>query len=147
MIELKVFNGNIQVCKPETLTTGRVGHKIYISFDKKWEGLTNKKATFQAGNLSKVVPLNEGSDIITKIPVEVLKSAGYDLKIAIKGYDEELETILPTKYARLGIIHQGGEILEQESVHMKEDYDQGGFDLNIATPEEIDEMLDDVFQK
>lgn len=34
MIELYVYNGNIQIKRFETLTSGRVGHKIHISFNK-----------------------------------------------------------------------------------------------------------------
>ena len=148
MIELYVFNGNIEVRKPETITTGRVGHKVYIEFDKKWEGLTKKKITFQAGNLSKVVPLDEGNSVITTIPVEVLRKSGYDLKVGIKGYDNSLQTILPTKYVRLGYIHEGSEILDQDSITMVNIYKSGGEEgLRIATEQEIDEMLADVFHK
>jgi hypothetical protein len=99
VIELYVFNGNIKVMKPETITSGRVGHKIYISFDNKWENLTHKKATFKAGNLIKVVEIADNTNAaIIEIPVDVLAYPNYDLEIGIKGYDAEFDTILPTKY-------------------------------------------------
>jgi len=67
--------------------------------------------------------------------------------------DENLETLIPTKYADLGIIHQGskmpcnsssdiateGEIDEMLNHVFSDD------ELDIATEEEISEMLYDVF--
>lgn len=146
MIELHVFNGNIKIVKPETITSGRVGHKVYISFDNKWENLIYKKATFKAGNLLKVIEIADNvNEAIIEIPVEVLAYPNYDLEIGIKGYDSEFNTILPTKYQRLGRIHQGSQILSEESAHMIEDYQEGKEELHIATNQEIEEMLDDIF--
>ena len=145
MIELYVFNGNIEVRKPETITSGRVGHKIYIQFDKKWNSLTKKRATFKAGNVSRITTLPEGNEIITKIPVEVLINSGCDLEIGIKGWDTELNTILPTKYVKLGYIHPGSEIVKNESLLMIQN--AGDLDrLRIATDEEIEELLNEIFQ-
>jgi hypothetical protein len=91
VIELYVYDNNIKIIKPETLTTGRVGHKIYVSFDEKWSELTHKRATFKAGNTMKVVklPRNVDSAIFT-IPVDVLVSDNYDLEIAFKGFDNNV---------------------------------------------------------
>lgn len=153
MIELSVYNGNIEVRRPETLTSGRIGHKIHFSFDKKWSNLINKFANFECGNLSKTVKLPTGDEVTTAIPVEVLQSPGYRLKVGVKGLDENLETLIPTKYADLGIIHQGskmpcnsssdiateGEIDEMLNHVFSDD------ELDIATEEEISEMLYDVF--
>lgn len=143
MIELYVYDANIKVIKPETLTTGRLGHKIYVQFDEKWSNLMHKRATFRAGNLLKIVKLPDNVDsTIVKIPVEVLVSEGCDLEIGFKGFDNEVKDILPTKYVRLGYIHQGSQILKQESIYM-----MNNPELYIASEEEIDEMLDDVFIK
>lgn len=88
MIELYVYDSNIKIIKPETLTTGRVGHKIYVSFNEKWTNLIHKKATFKAGNTMKVVELPKNVDnAIFTIPVDVLTAADYDLEIAFKGFD------------------------------------------------------------
>jgi len=152
MIELNVYNGNIEVYKPETITTGRVGHKVYVKFDNKWDGLTHRVATFKAGNLSKKVILGditETNDTIVHIPVQVLKTAGDKLEVGFKGFNKNMNKILPTKYVSLGYIHQGSEILEPESIHMIQDaveHDED-FQLRIATEQEIDEMLNYVFGK
>lgn len=143
VIELYVYDSNIKVVKPETLTTGRLGHKIYVQFDSKWANITHKRASFKAGNILKIVRLPKNVDsAVFSIPVEVLISPGYDLEIAFKGFDNEISNILPTKYVRLGYIHQGGQILKQESIYM-----MNNPELYIASEEEIDEMLDDAFIK
>lgn len=143
MIEVSVYNGNIKVTKPETLTSGRVGHKIHFSFNNKWAGL-NKKVTFQAGNVSKTEDLTGGFECDTVIPSEVLETPGYDLYVAVKGIADDLTVILPTKYQKLGYIHKGARILKEESALIIEG--GGDMDLRIATEEEIDEMLNDVFR-
>ena len=118
MIELSVFNGNIVVCRPETLTSGRVGHKIHFSFDSKWSELPLKFVSFEAGNLSKVIKLGAGTEVTTLIPPEVLKSPGYRLKVGVKGVADGLQTLTPTKYVDLGMIHQGSKILTDESLEL-----------------------------
>lgn len=143
MIELYVYDSNIKVVKPETLTTGRLGHKIYVQFDSKWANIPNKRASFRAGNILKIIKLPKNVDnAVFTIPVDVLVSPGCDLEIAFKGYDDDVHNILPTKYVRLGYIHQGGQILKQESIYM-----MNNPELYIASEEEIDEMLDEVFVK
>lgn len=87
------------------------------------------------------LPQNVDSAIFT-IPVDVLVSDNYDLEIAFKGFDNNVQTILPTRYVRLGPIHQGGQILKQESIYM-----MNNPELYIALEEEIDDMLDEVFIK
>lgn len=87
------------------------------------------------------LPRNVDSAIFT-IPVDVLVSDNYDLEIAFKGFDNNVQTILPTRYVRLGPIHQGGQILKQESIYM-----MNNPELYIALEEEIDDMLDEVFIK
>lgn len=146
MIELYVYNGNIQVRKYETLTSGRVGHQIYITFDKKWANLPKKKITFQAGNNAVTIPETfENNEIITQIPVEVLRKPNYDLYISIKGYDNEYNNILPTRYVRLGLIHQGNETFSSESEQLIIEKESGELELDIASDEEVNEMLDEVF--
>ena len=142
MIEVSVYNGNIKLVRPETLTSGRVGHKIHFSFNSKWTGLT-KIATFQAGNVKRTVGLVGEFECDSVIPSEVLETPYLDLNVAVKGIADDLNTILPTKYLRLGNIHKGGTILKEESALIME-YGKD-IDLRIATEQEIDEMLDDVF--
>lgn len=50
---------------------------------------------------------------------------------------------MPTKEVRLGIIHQGNETFSSESERIIEEDEVSK--LNIATYEEVEEMLDDVF--
>lgn len=142
MIEISVFNGNIKLVKPEILTSGRIGHKIHFSFDNKWADL-DKKASFQAGNIKKVVSLTEGLECDAVIPRKVLETPDLNLHVAVKGVSEDLTEVLPTKYIRLGYIHPGARILKEESALIIGGGDS--FDLRIATEEEIDEMLDDIY--
>ena len=106
MIELSIFNSNIKILKPETLTSGRVGHKIHFSFDNKWDNL-DKKAIFQAGSVNRAVTLDSGLECETEIPKEVLETPNLDLMIGVKGTSQGNLIILPTKYIRLGYIHKG----------------------------------------
>lgn len=143
MIELYVYNGNIQVKKYETLTSGRLGHKIYISFDQKWDDLPYKDITFTAGNLTITnSQYNNEKELITYIPVEVLRKPNYDLFISIKGTNDDLSIILPTKEVRLGIIQKGNETFLSESERIIEE--SKNLELNIATHEEIEELLNDL---
>lgn len=144
MIELSVYNGNIKILRPETLTSGRVGHKIHFSFNNKWAGL-NKKATFLAGNVSRTIDLTGNFECDAEIPSETLETPDLDLMVAVKGLSDDLSVILPTKYLRLGYIHKGARILKEESAYMREHSDE--IELRIATEQEIDEMLNDVFSK
>ena len=162
MIELRVYNGNIKISRLETLTSGRVGHKIHFSFDNKWDGLVNKYANFEVGNLSKTIKLGAGHEITTEIPLEALQTPGYHLTVGVKGLDEELHTLLPTKYVDLGYIFKGSTILNDESIELirKKNQEDGVaseqetsnmlHDIfepcpHVASEDEIDEMLDNVF--
>lgn len=143
MIELYVYNGNIQVKKYETLTSGRLGHKVYISFDQKWDDLPYKDITFVAGNLTITnSQYSNEKELITYIPVEVLRKPNYDLFISIKGTNDDLSVILPTKEARLGIIQKGNETFLSESERIIEK--NKDIELNIATYEETEELLNDL---
>lgn len=119
MIEVIVYNGNINIKKPETLTSGRIGHKIHFSFNNKWTGL-NKKATFSAGNVHRTVDLDGEFECTAIIPSEVLETPDLDLTVAVKGFSNDFEIILPTKYLRLGYIHKGAQILKEESAQIYE---------------------------
>lgn len=143
MIELYVYNGNIKINRLETLTSGRVGHKIHFSFDNKWGSLVNKYANFEAGNLSATIKLDAGNEITTEIPLEALKTPGYHLFVGVKGLDDNLKTLTPTKYVDLGYIFKGSKILADESTEIING--RYGKEYLIATEQEVNEMLDNVF--
>ena len=102
-----------------------------------------KDITFTAGNLTITnSQYNNEKELITYIPVEVLRKPNYDLFISIKGTNDDLSTILPTKEVRLGIIQKGNETFLSESERIIEE--SKNLELNIATHEEIEELLNDL---
>ncbi len=169
MFQLHADKIKLSVRQREAVTSGSVNvYPVRFGFSEDWKELS-RTAVFRAGTASRAVPL--GADNETVIPWEVLKKPSVQLLCGVYG-TRGSETVLPTVWANLGFIQEGAspgeeaqpptpELWEQ-ALAAKQDklvgqpgqavgFDQDGnavavyFEAGIATDEEVNEMLDEVF--
>lgn len=103
MFVLYADKNQLTVREKEPITSGSVNvYQAQFEFSADWDGL-EKTAVFQAGCAEKAVPLSDGG---CTVPAEVLVTAGNFLMAGVCGRSGE-NTVLPTVWATLGLIHEG----------------------------------------
>lgn len=104
MFELRAEKNSLDLLEREMLTSGSVNiYPVRFAFSDDWDGLT-RTAVFQAGSVSRSVLL-DGSGTCT-VPWEVLKTPGVSLSAGVYG-EKDGDVVLPTIWARLGLIMEG----------------------------------------
>lgn len=100
-ISISVSGADATVTAKDTLTAGRVGLGVAFSFDSAWSGLS--KIAVCEGAETRAVAMLDGSDTIT-IPWECMQTAGYKLRIGVRGESEDGSIVIPTVWASVGKI-------------------------------------------
>lgn len=104
MFEFYADKNQLTVKKKEPITSGSVNvYRARFEFSDDWDGL-ERTAIFQAGCRSRPVILDENGEC--DIPWEPLEEPGYQLVAGVIGKRGD-EVVLPTVWARLGIILEG----------------------------------------
>lgn len=104
MFSLYADKNNLTLKAREMLTSGSVNvYQAQFEFSADWDGLT-RTAVFQAGSVSRSVLLDESGTCT--VPWEVLKTPGISLAAGVYG-EKDGEVVLPTIWARLGLIMEG----------------------------------------
>lgn len=104
MFQLFADKTRLTVLERETLTSGSVNAAaVRFTFSPEWEGLV-KTAVFQAGEVSRIVSLEE--DGLCRIPREVLEAPEVFLRAGVLGVRGE-DVVLPTVWASLGFVREG----------------------------------------
>lgn len=93
------------------LTSGTVGAVCEFAFDSAWDGLS-RTAVFVAGDTQRDVLLT--GDRCT-IPWEVLQHPNSDLIVGVYGTGSGGAIVIPTIYAKVGIIKPGADPSGDES--------------------------------
>ena len=104
MFELWADKNNLTLETREMLTSGSVNiYTVRFEFSDDWDGLT-RTAVFQAGSVSRSILLDTSG--VCTVPWEVLKTPGISLSAGVYG-EKDGDVVLPTIWARLGLIMEG----------------------------------------
>lgn len=104
MFQLKVSKNHLELLEKEIVTSGSVNtYLVEFQFQTDWDGM-HKMAVFSAGDCIISVPLEDSNQCM--IPWEVMEKPGLALYVGVYGTKEE-EVVLPTVWARLGLILPG----------------------------------------
>ena len=87
------------------ITTGSVGDLARFTFDDEWDGLI-KTAVFVCGEKKRDVILTDDE---CEIPWEVLQEDGYELTVGVYGIGTGESVVIPTIYARAGVVQPGAD--------------------------------------
>lgn len=103
MVLIDVNSSCAVIRKQGILTSGMVGATAEFRFSEEWEGLS-KTVVFRGGSVTKdVLDVNT----MATIPHEVLKSPGVPLEIGVYGINADGTVVIPTIWAKTGIIKPG----------------------------------------
>jgi len=106
-MKVKITAAEAVLIERSTLTSGMVGKTVKLAFSEEWRGLT-KVVVFHCGSIAKDDFLDDGEDVETKIPPEVLR-AKQRLAMGVIGYDGDKTVVIPTIYCDFGVVSQGAE--------------------------------------
>jgi len=114
LLDLYADKTELTVRQRETVTSGSVNvYRARFEFSEDWEGLS-RTAVFQAGAESRAVRLDETLECT--VPWEVLRKPNVLLEVGVYGTRND-ETVLPTVWASLGVIHEGAAPREEARPH------------------------------
>ena len=112
MFELYAKKAHLEVKRRALVTSGSAeAFTVSFTFSGDWDGLT-KTACFKAGDTS--ISVLVGDDGTCILPWEVAQESGKTLHCGVYGYDGD-GVVLPTIWARLGIVQRGAELGTNES--------------------------------
>lgn len=104
MFILYAEKSRLTLLQREPVTSGSVNvYPVRVQFSDDWEGL-ERTAVFQAGCVSRSVPLDSGGE--ASVPWEVLTQPGFHLLAGVQGRAGE-KTVLPTIWVDLGPVLEG----------------------------------------
>ena len=104
MMEIRCCGASADCIAAEVLTSGMTGKQVRFAFDETWGGLS-KTAVF-VGAVKESVQLEQET---VEIPAAVLAVAGVPLVIGVRGESEDGALVIPTVYARCGMILPGAD--------------------------------------
>lgn len=104
MMEIRCCGASADCIAAEVLTSGMTGKQVRFAFDETWGGLS-KTAVF-VGAVKESVQLEKET---VEIPASVLAVAGVPLVIGVRGESEDGALVIPTVYARCGMILPGAD--------------------------------------
>lgn len=104
MMEIRCCGASADCIAAEVLTSGMTGKQVRFAFDETWGGLS-KTAVF-VGAVKESVQLEQET---VEIPASVLAVAGVPLVIGVRGESEDGALVIPTVYARCGMILPGAD--------------------------------------
>lgn len=104
MMEIRCCGASADCVAAEVLTSGMTGKQVRFAFDETWGGLS-KTAVF-VGAVKESVQLEQET---VEIPASVLAVAGVPLVIGVRGESEDGALVIPTVYARCGMILPGAD--------------------------------------
>ena len=110
-ITVNVTGARVEVSASEPLICGTVGATASFSFDETWDGLT-KTAVFRVSGITRDVV--DISDVVT-VPWEVLINKYTDLYVGVYGSNDTGSIVIPTMWARVGVIVSGADPSGDES--------------------------------
>ena len=103
MVLIDVNSSCAVIRKQGILTSGMVGATAEFRFSEEWEGLS-KTVVFRGGSVTKdILDVNT----MAAIPHEVLKAPGVPLEIGVYGINADGTVVIPTVWAKTGIIKPG----------------------------------------
>lgn len=127
-IEIKITGAHATAKKTGALTSGMVGIPVSFTFDEQWEGLTIIPV-FRCGSIIKD---NILADNRTTVPHEVLRNAADVLYIGAEGRTTDGKLVIPTCWARVGIVQCGARATGEASLE--------------PTPSQFDQLMGQVSQ-
>lgn len=127
-IEISITGAHATAKKTGELTSGMVGVPVSFTFDEQWEGLT-VIPVFRCGNIIKDNVLVENQ---TTVPHEVLRNAAEVLYIGAEGRTTDGKLVIPTCWARVGIVQCGARATGEVSLE--------------PTPSQFDQIMEQVGQ-
>lgn len=108
MIEITINKADAVAANLETLTSGMVNAIfLHFTFSEEWSALS-KVAVFTNGTTTiDILEAEWVSPDTCTVPPEILAMPGKSVKVGLRGYSEDGDTVLPTTMCSLGSVKPG----------------------------------------
>jgi len=108
LIEITINKADAVAANLETLTSGMVNAIfLHFSFSEEWSALS-KVAVFTNGTTTiDLLEAEWASPDTCAVPPEILSLPGKTVKVGLRGYSEDGDTVLPTTMCSLGSVKPG----------------------------------------